>query len=413
MNPKEKYWFYLEPYVFVDIKENTFILYNTLDKSSIIGNDRLLLNLIKSVVNPTNCGVVSLVLEENSKIPEFIWEIRNKFMGDIIPHSSSSKKPIQPLPLAHLKENIQTYNLMDHSSDGVDVVKYLSEISIYIHTKCKYNCNYCHLYYKQFPCCTKSTEENKDVLDLALLDRFVKSLIEANFDGTINIFAGDYLLDEQYINNLLTIFQPLLKSCYFYYHVKIISHTPITQLDIPMENIRVIVDSSITKELLLVLKNKLLKNIILIISSKEDYDKFDKMFNGESSFELKMEPFYTGNNLDFFKKYIYLNKKDILAGVKDMQYIHQNIILNTNFFGKIIVFPNGNVYSNINNKLPIGNLENSIAKIVYNAMFSKGSLWMKTRGLPLCKKCIFQHLCPPVSNYESTLKNKPLCYKNK
>lgn len=410
MKPEEKYWFFLEPYVFVDIKKDQFILYNTLDKSSIINDDKYLKKIIKSVVEPNNCGVVSLTFDEynSPKLYQFVEDIRAKFMGDIIPFKSPCIKPVQPLPLVHLRENIQTYKIDDHSTEGTDVVKYLSEITIYLYTACEYNCKYCQSYNKQFHCCSKLAKETDSNIDLSLLKKLVESLVESEFSGRINLFAGDYLLFEQNIENLCNILYPVLNLCRLHCHAKAISHIPFNKLDIPRDNINVLLDDSANEELLAFLKKESIKNLTLIISNNEEFHKFGEMLTGDTYFNYMIQPFYTNHNRDFFKKYIYLNEKDILTGVKDMQYIHQNLILNSNFFGQLIMYPNGDIYTNTNSNFPIGNLgDNTVAEIVYFAITSKDSHWMKTRELPLCKTCIFQYLCPPTSNYELVFHNTP------
>jgi pseudo-rSAM protein len=83
------------------------------------------------------------------------------------------------------------------------------------------------------------------------------------------------------------------------------------------------------------------------------------------------------------------------------------------FLGKLIVFPNGDVYANIN--FPsIGNLlEQKLTQIVYNEISNPSNAWFMTRDrVDTCKQCINRYLCPSLSNYEITTKVHNMCYLN-
>ena len=52
--------------------------------------------------------------------------------------------------------------------------------------------------------------------------------------------------------------------------------------------------------------------------------------------------------MDFFKEYIYNDFKDIIEQKNTKQHIFRKQILNDNLFGKLTIFPTGEVYSNVN-----------------------------------------------------------------
>ena len=402
---KKKYWFYLEPYVYLEVKKDSFLLFNTLDKSSVEGCEYLLLKKMEEIKSPENCGVVSLEYENNSIISDFVNDVKEKYMGDIIPQDASDVKPIQPLSLPLIKENLETFNFFKESTD-TDLVKYLSEVSIYLSNSCKFKCKYCDLLYTQMPCCTKQ----QGVQDLTKIIDFLNHLIDSNFSGIINLIVRD-IKDIHALSKYLHLFRQCM---YVFIHMKSIEEFSFNCIDISNDKFKVIVDYDSIKNdanWLSLLKLNSLKNLIIAVRNVEEFDFFVNAFK-EDDFKIQIRPFFTGENLSFFQKNVFLMKEDILCGVKNMQNIHQNMILNSNFFGKIVVSSDGYVFSNVNDKEPIGHITESIAKIVHSALFSKKSSWRKLRNFEMCRDCLYQYLCPPISNYEYVMGNKPLCFKN-
>jgi len=408
MNSGKKYWFFFEPYVYVYATDVSFILYNTLDHEIIIRHkEELLLELVKATIDPKNCGVSLLdpaIFPEN-KLFSFVEEVRDKFMGDIIPITYSIKKPIQPLPTPYLRDDLKKKN-SNKTIEGSNILRYLSEISIYLYTSCARNCKYCKSYYKQFPFCTKMTD-NDYIFDINILKKLVDFITDSGFKGRVNLFAGDLVQFSKKENILRKILLPIKDICYLYCHIDNIDN--LENNIFKKKNVVILVDHSISEDNYRLLMDNLYKDIFYVVKSEEELDLIEPYLGKNEDLSIRLKPFYDKKNLSFFKQNVFLTQEDILTGVKSMRYIHQNMTLNSNFFGKIIIFPNGDVYSNTNGS-PIGNLkENHMTDIIFTELVSKSSYWMKTRKGKKCKKCLFQYMCPPVSNYEIALNRSNLC----
>ena len=101
MENEQKYWFMIEPYVYIHLTENQVILYNTLDYASIESSRMEVVGLMRELLREENVGVVSLdasYMERSVPIKSFVEEIREKFMGDIVDQALSNRKPVQILP---------------------------------------------------------------------------------------------------------------------------------------------------------------------------------------------------------------------------------------------------------------------------------------------------------------------------
>lgn len=127
MERTSDYWFMIEPYVHINIANGYMLLYNTLDKETIISNNEKVINLLEELLQDENCGVTILKNEQyrQNYIHSFITNLREKYMGDIIDISLSKGKPIQILPHTNFcnKRN-EKYNFIKNAN----LLHFLNEI---------------------------------------------------------------------------------------------------------------------------------------------------------------------------------------------------------------------------------------------------------------------------------------------
>ena len=100
-NSIKSYWFIIEPYVYVGLSSNFVVLYNTLDGVSIESSNDKVVSLVQENLRKSNNGVTLLshkMLQEED-ITEFIYKLRDNFMGDIIDATLSNGKPVQLHPI--------------------------------------------------------------------------------------------------------------------------------------------------------------------------------------------------------------------------------------------------------------------------------------------------------------------------
>lgn len=131
MERTSDYWFMIEPYVHINIANGYMLLYNTLDKETIISNNEKVINLLEELLQDENCGVTILKNEQyrQNDIHSFITNLREKYMGDIIDISLSKGKPIQILPHTNFcnKRN-EKYNFIKNAN----LLHFLNEIIIHL-----------------------------------------------------------------------------------------------------------------------------------------------------------------------------------------------------------------------------------------------------------------------------------------
>jgi pseudo-rSAM protein len=125
----------------------------------------------------------------------------------------------------------------------------------------------------------------------------------------------------------------------------------------------------------------------LLLENESQFDTLDKVLQLLAGINYNVIPIYSGSNKLFFENNVYLTEEDILELKPELKTIHTNQILNSNFFGKLFITPDGKIYENINGNC-IGQINNSnLAEIVYNNILN-GVCRFKTRSVVITAKIV-------------------------
>ena len=393
------HWFYLESYTFLFYSKNQYVIYNTLNSTyidcSLYGKT---INTVLSILHNTNktycVGIYEYQLRD-SQFTEFIKKIRNTFSGDIIKNIRGIppfiSKPI--LRILHHPNNPKTkeYNLL-----GENALFHLHEVTFYLENQ-GFDLN--PMYkdcYKQF---LYPTYTEKQKLSHAKYLEIIPATIEKK-----ELFSYLLSLSRQYSIKTQIILpykkynkedlKQLLTNPQF--SIMIMVHLPVDYEELN-SYINLFNEYNITWSLIASNKND------VIFLSKNNLGKFTN---------VDYIPWYTGDNMDFFKEYIYNDFKDIIEQKNTKQHIFRKQILNDNLFGKLTIFPTGEVYSNVNFPT-IGNIQDQkLSEIVYSEIENYFKPWFFTRDYVSCKNCVNKYLCPSISNYEIVANEYNMCYLN-
>lgn len=146
-----------------------------------------------------------------------------------------------------------------------------------------------------------------------------------------------------------------------------------------------------------------------IVTSENDIECADQLIERYGlSGKSRIYPLYVTDNLTFLEENLYMNE-DFLENIdlsKREIFTHQ--VINTNFFGTLTIFPDGNVFAG-NVATPIGRISESLYTIVYREM-TEGNSWLRTRSQEPCNNCVYQLLCPSPSTYEQIIGVPNLCH---
>lgn len=407
------HWFYLESYTFLFYSKNQYVIYNTLNSTyidcSLYGKT---INTVLSILHNTNktycVGIYEYQLRD-SQFTEFIKKIRNTFSGDIIKNIRGIppfiSKPI--LRILHHPNNPKTkeYNLL-----GENALFHLHEVTFYLENQ-GFDLN--PMYkdcYKQF---LYPTYTEKQKLSHAKYLEIIEQLSICQIDK-INIIPATIEKKELFFYLLSLSRQYSIKTQIILPYKKY-NKEDLKQLLInPQFSIMIMVHLPVDYEELnsyINLFNEYNITWSLIASNKNDVIFLSKNNLGKFT-NVDYIPWYTGDNMDFFKEYIYNDFKDIIEQKNTKQHIFRKQILNDNLFGKLTIFPTGEVYSNVNFPT-IGNIQDQkLSEIVYSEIENYFKPWFFTRDYVSCKNCVNKYLCPSISNYEIVANEYNMCYLN-
>lgn len=407
------HWFYLESYTFLFYSKNQYVIYNTLNSTyidcSLYGKT---INTVLSILHNTNktycVGIYEYQLRD-SQFTEFIKKIRNTFSGDIIKNIRGIppfiSKPI--LRILHHPNNPKTkeYNLL-----GENALFHLHEVTFYLENQ-GFDLN--PMYkdcYKQF---LYPTYTEKQKLSHAKYLEIIEQLSICQIDK-INIIPAT-IEKKELFSYLLSLSRQYSIKTQIILPYKKYNKEDLKQLLInPQFSIMIIVHLPVDYEELnsyINLFNEYNITWSLIASNKNDVIFLSKNNLGKFT-NVDYIPWYTGDNMDFFKEYIYNDFKDIIEQKNTKQHIFRKQILNDNLFGKLTIFPTGEVYSNVNFPT-IGNIQDQkLSEIVYSEIENYFKPWFFTRDYVSCKNCVNKYLCPSISNYEIVANEYNMCYLN-
>lgn len=407
------HWFYLESYTFLFYSKNQYVIYNTLNSTyidcSLYGKT---INTVLSILHNTNktycVGIYEYQLRD-SQFTEFIKKIRNTFSGDIIKNIRGIppfiSKPI--LRILHHPNNPKTkeYNLL-----GENALFHLHEVTFYFENQ-GFDLN--PMYkdcYKQF---LYPTYTEKQKLSHAKYLEIIEQLSICQIDK-INIIPAT-IEKKELFSYLLSLSRQYSIKTQIILPYKKYNKEDLKQLLInPQFSIMIMVHLPVDYEELnsyINLFNEYNITWSLIASNKNDVIFLSKNNLGKFT-NVDYIPWYTGDNMDFFKEYIYNDFKDIIEQKNTKQHIFRKQILNDNLFGKLTIFPTGEVYSNVNFPT-IGNIQDQkLSEIVYSEIENYFKPWFFTRDYVSCKNCVNKYLCPSISNYEIVANEYNMCYLN-
>ncbi len=145
------------------------------------------------------------------------------------------------------------------------------------------------------------------------------------------------------------------------------------------------------------------------IRSEADANNLEDVLDLPGQSQLSVKTFYNGRNETFFKENVFITKADLSEPVVSKKEIYARTVMNPSAFGEVTILSSGAVHSNLNEE-PIGTIHQGVSPFLLKEL-SEGRGWFRLRSeLTPCRSCIYQQICPPVSNYEYALSRNNLCW---
>ncbi|MCG8306142.1 MAG: TIGR04150 pseudo-rSAM protein [Cytophagales bacterium] len=407
----QKYWFYIEPYTCIFVKQKEVLFYNTLNGEHLHSKNEKILKLAKALKKTDNLMIIGMSESAftDSTISDFIKKIRDSFSGDILEQKWSINKPIQFPPVLKIRKES---GYTKESWYGEKILTNLRELTFYINNSCSQNCKKCQFYSKQFIFCKKSKYRNS--LPLKNVEKILME-IQGSFLSCVNITGGDiFKYQELYKLSQILKKYPFKKNYHINYlnikrsnknmlkilgsdngSIKLLVHFPINNRDL-YQAFRVLNDYNI--------------NVVFVVENEREIDETEEIVIKNGLKDYRIIPYYSGNNSTFFAKSIFVSLDDIKEASPNQKEIFSRMVLNPVEFGKIVVLSNGDCHANINTPR-IGNIyRNNIYDVLFKELI-KGQSWRKRRQFQTpCRNCVYNLLCPPITSYERVIGKANLCH---
>ncbi len=380
MKIDNNYWFVIEPYVYVNITDKEALLYNTLDGIVVESKTIAVIKLLQELIQKENCGVAFLSSEQFKQpdIYNFVMDIREKFMGDILNTNLSDGKPVQITPYTNFYRGNDLY-IKHNFSVLKNVLNNLLEVNIYIDNTIRVN---------EFISFLRSLPENVtfnligDFRHFQEADHLFYFLAECpNAKNIVCSYSDLILLKPECTNN-------------FSYRI----------------SVRFPIDEISWEESKQILKSQIMSyEYVFYLTSHEDYQQAEERIDQEKIERYFLKPVYTGSNMDFLKEQVFLKKEDILSTPMTLKNFFMNQAVNSYDFGKIYIQPNGDVYANMH----FSSLGNIYQENIYELLqkeIERGNSWFRIRNQNPCNTCVYQWLCPSPSDLEIELGQANLCH---
>lgn len=407
------YWFYLSSEVYISENKagSKILLYHTQSGENIEVCHPSCIHLIKAVYESSNLGVVRLpsLTSDKQELVDFIETVMLLKMGGLVDIVNDKNKPINLLPFLSLSNDIEKLEGKDETSLAVpNLISYLSELNVYINGECAIECSSCSRFFTQTKSCTKSCDNEE--LDLNLLRNILDQIVHSSVKK-INIIGGD-ILKYSYWHDLLDLINEYEFDFHLWYNYQHLSNESITKNIIPDKVINeILVTFPVQKISFEIVAQKYCSDSYFhfFAENKRQYDEYEYLIEHFKIGNSTIEPIYTGDNVDFFSEFVFIEKEDIFSSVISIREIFRNQKLNANNFGALIILPDGSVKANINSET-IGNIrKDSILELIYKELTGNSS-WRVIRNNDVCNNCLYQFLCPPPSNYETVIGRPNLCH---
>lgn len=388
-------YLYLYPDTFFFNGKSKMLLYNTVNYKILeIKSDPVLTDLQNYLMQLENSYCIqldeSLFLQYKS-----LWdEIMNEGFGDIVCTSSSREKPVSYPPVLKINRDIDSIRYDYGKKRAGYILQYLNEVTVYL---CGNNKYVTAEYYKQTTYPVLSNDK--------LSENRVIKLVESTKGGALKVI--NLLGDPQILSGYTNLFQILknrdIHVNFYILHENFVKDKNIAEIIPPDFNIVILYERASLKEI------NPFYDATCFITNEFDIKEVEQFLSGDKNKAKRVEliPIYTGENLHFFEENVLITKAEVLSSKLSKQDIFIRMALNINYFGKLIVLPDGNIYSNVNCP-PLGTIDNSLYELIYKEL-NEAIAWCNVRNKEPCIQCQFRWICPPISNYEFVINQYNLC----
>jgi pseudo-rSAM protein len=413
----KNYWLFIDSQIHISIKKDNVLFYNPFSGAIVefFQNDQII-ELSKQLKKNHNLRVIAVSESDlkNPVIKDFINQLREYYMGDIIDQSMSQKKPAQIPPIVKIGD----LDTLEEGGPilGLKMIEFLDHLTLYINEECQQNCPDCQKAYRQFPWCnTGNCRKKPQEMNLTMIDKIMEIAVTSQLEEMV-ICGGDTLAFSK-LDSLLKILGKFsFKQTFYVHYLNVVKHidkltcfkgTPIflkLLVHFPIDRDQLIAVCQVFKD------NQLSMDVSYLLTSESDFSAAEELNRDLSIINAEYHPLYTGNNLAMFEENVFYTKEELKQAKPDFREICSRGFINPLNFGKLSIKADGRIYSDINRN-SLGKLGKTVFYEVIKKELRHHRYWKLIRKNVLpCKNCTYEMICPPISNYNTVIGRNNLCW---
>lgn len=399
-----KYLIYLESYTFIFLGTTSDIVYNSLDGCYFVYTAPTVRRILQEIMN---CAffygtIVDDKIVRQEDVVAFIDDMHRHFMGGMIRCKHKTNLPFIPSPIFRINDLKVIHEDDENYQYDKNITKNLHEVFLFLPSRKTYPIEY----YKQYPHPDKWKDEELE------LKEYINVVNECREYESCKI---SLIGETGYIFTLLKNMADI--SCLKDIYLDATNVSVDELLDILRRGefkLKLAMHSPCSFDLLLA-DNELLSynNRIewqFFIYNDTDYFMLEKILKG-TSYIYSIKPVFNHKNESFFKDYVAIDEGDLKEMHPNKIQIFRRKVLNENFYGKLYIYPNGNVTANMNMSV-LGNIKKTTLYELICRELQTGESWTLSRDKKEpCKNCEYRYLCPSISNVELVMNKFDLCMK--
>ncbi|MCP5049610.1 MAG: TIGR04150 pseudo-rSAM protein [bacterium] len=342
-------------------------------------------------------------------LEDFMNDVSEHFMGDLIDVSLTGKKPFFMPPRFDIREEVNRPQRRTLKNVSKDSLFSIAELTFFVNSRCHNNCTLCHSACKQFLWCTRENQDNGlnpvsgPVLEITEIEEILDQTKGCPIK-TVNIIGGD-LTQYPHLTQLVDLLRPGSFNVNYYFHFSHLRNgvPHAIRAGGPQAKVTLLADCSALTfpHDLTHLKQLEPDRLIFLIQREDEIAILEDMMEDLKTANISVQPCFNGDNLDFFKANVFTDPESLTESIPDMETINARKSYNTLNYGKMFINSNKNIYSDLNGA-PLGKAgEMSMETAVVSELSEHGN-WLKIRrDVEPCGDCLLNSLCPPLSNFET------------
>lgn len=396
----KKYWLTLYPHTFIWYDERGGLLYNSVrGNSREFAPDPLTEKAYRELCDLDNLYTCEIDEPDGDGHPAFkAWTetVVSQGFGQLTERTEGVPRPVSYFPQPRVMHDLERIRWEKENAVGGKIIDYLHEIVLHLNGS-----NRARGYHRQglFPLPNAGTLDTETVA--GLLTAWM-----AQHVGTV------HLLGDPHAYPGLDRLAVLLDSC----PADKVFHLVAEDLEENAEAVRLLQGHGIRTDIVCEDAARIPApkaawgetSYTVAVTDEDECLRAERFSERHPGIPVEAVPVYTGDNLPFFRKHVFLDREDLAEPGLSKREVFAHQLLNTHFFGKLYVTPDKKVYANLN-RPPLGTTDDTVYDLLYREI-TEGSSWMLTRSEGACRSCPYRWLCPSPSNYELVIGRPDLCH---